>query len=262
MRVRRLALSLAGAALLACGAATPGGAAPPPVRGELRIVATHPHDPGAFTQGLLWHAGRLYESLGGYGKSRLREVDPETGRVLREAALPGRQFGEGLALVGDRLIQLTWREGAARVWSLEDFRPLDVLSYPGEGWGLTFDGEALVQSDGSATLAFRDPRDLSLLRTLDVRRAGRPEAYLNELEWADGALYANVWQSEEIVRIDPQTGDIRAVFDAGFLLPAATRQTTDVLNGIAWNPVTRRFYVTGKLWPSLFEVELVEPSSP
>jgi glutamine cyclotransferase len=263
MRLRRLALSAAAAALAAaiandCARGNGGDGAPP--RGRVRVVAVHPHDSAAFTQGLLWHRGRLYESLGGYGSSRLREVEPATGRVVREVALPAGEFGEGLALVGERLIQLTWHEGIARVWRLEDFALLATWRYTGEGWGLTFDGRELVQSDGGATLTFRSADDFSPRRTLRVRRGGRPEAYLNELEWADGALYANVWQSDEIVRIDPASGEVVAVFDAGGLLPAAVRAETDVLNGIAYEPERRRFFVTGKLWPQLFEVELVEPS--
>lgn len=249
------------AALLAAGGASACGAAPLPTprAGEVRVHAVHPHDPSAFTQGLLWHDGRLYESLGGYGRSRVREVEVASGAVLREARLPAGEFGEGLALAGDRLIQLTWREGVARFWRLADLAPLGVASYAGEGWGLAFDGRDLVQSDGSATLVFRAPDDMRLLRRVRVTRAGRPEPYLNELEWAEGALYANVWQSDEIVRIDPATGAVTAVFDASGLLAPAERDGLDVLNGIAWNPTTRRFYLTGKLWPKLFEVELLAP---
>jgi glutaminyl-peptide cyclotransferase len=175
-------------------------------------------------------------------------------------ALPAGEFGEGLALVGERLVQLTWHEGLARVWRRDDFALLATWRYEGEGWGLAFDGRELVQSDGSATLTFRSADDFSPRRTLEVRRAGRAQAYLNELEWAEGALYANVWQSDEIVRIDPASGEVRAVFDASGLLPAELRATTDVLNGIAYDPERRRFFLTGKLWPQLFEVELVAPS--
>jgi len=228
------------------------------VRGEIRIVAVHPHDPAAFTQGLVWHDGRLYESLGGYGRSSVREVDLESGRVLRESRLPASEFGEGLALAGDRWIQLTWRESTAHLWRRDDLVAAGSMSYEGEGWGLTTDGDRLVMSDGSSALVFRSSESFAPLSTLRVTRAGRPEAYLNELEWAAGSIYANIWQSDEIVRIDPASGEVRAVFDAGGLLTAEERQSTDVLNGIAWNPGTGRFYLTGKLWPKLFEVELVE----
>lgn len=263
MRIRALALTAAlwsAGLATACAGAEPTAAEAPPRRGEIRILAVHPHDATAFTQGLLWHRGKLYESLGGYGRSRLREVELATGRVLREAALPHDQFGEGLALVGERLVQLTWREGVAHWWSLAEFEPLGVAHYAGEGWGLAFDGRALVQSDGSATLTVRSPDDLSVLRTVTVRRRDRLEAYLNELEWAEGFLYANLWQSDEIVRIDPDSGAVRAVFDASGLLDPAARESSDVLNGIAYDPESRRFFLTGKLWPQLFEVELIEPS--
>jgi glutamine cyclotransferase len=253
MRLR--AAALIAAAPLAASAAPPEAV----VRGEVRVLAEHPHDRRAFTQGLLWHDGVLYESLGGYGESALREVDLATGAVRRETRLPRGEFGEGLALVGERLIQLTWREGVARFWRRADFAPDGSARFEGEGWGLTFDGRELIQSDGSSLLTFRAADDLSPRRTLRVTRAGRPEAYLNELEWADGALYANVWQSDEIVRIDPADGRVTAVFDAGGLLPPEERAGADVLNGIAWNPVSRRFYLTGKRWPKLYEVELVAP---
>lgn len=257
----RAPLTLA-AALLAAESTAACGAAPPaaPHAGEVRIHAVHPHDPSAFTQGLIWHDGRLYESLGGYGRSQLREVEVASGAVLRQVRLPAGEFGEGLAVVGDRLIQLTWREGVARFWRLADLEPLGVASYDGEGWGLAFDGRELVQSDGSATLVFRAPDDLRPLRRVRVTRSGRPEPYLNELEFAEGALYANVWQSDEIVRIDPASGVVTAVFDASGLLTPPERVGLDVLNGIAWNPATRRFYLTGKLWPKLFEVELLAPA--
>jgi glutamine cyclotransferase len=228
---------------------------PLPVR-PVRVVAVHPHDPRAFTQGLVFHAGRLFESLGLEGRSALREVELASGRVLREVRLSPEEFGEGLALVGDRLVQLTWRNGVAHRWRITDLTPAGAHRYAGEGWGLAYDGRRLIQSDGSATLTFRAPEDFSVLGTLGVRRDGRPEPYLNELELADGALYANLWQSDEIVRIELASGEVRAVWSAAGLLSEAERAGTDVLNGIAWNPGARRFYLTGKLWPKLFEVEL------
>jgi glutamine cyclotransferase len=222
----------------------------------VRVLAEHPHDPRAFTQGLVFYAGRLFESLGLEGRSSVREVDVATGRVLREVPLEPRQFGEGLALAGDRLVQLTWRSGVARLWRIADLTPAGELRYEGEGWGLAYDGRRLIQSDGSATLTFRAPRDFAVLGTLRVHRDGQPLPYLNELEFADGALYANVWQSDEIVRVDLASGEVRAVWSAAGLLTPAERAAADVLNGIAWNPGARRFYLTGKLWPKLFEVEL------
>lgn len=256
---------LAAAALLAiaCGGAAhragAGAAQPPPI--SYRVVETWPHDPGAFTQGLLLHDGRLYESTGLHGRSTLREVEMATGRVMRSVSLPVDEFGEGLALAGDRLVQLTWQSGVAHVWDLKSFTRVAEWSYDGEGWGLTFDGRELVQSDGSARLTFRDPRSFASVRTLDVRRAGAPQFYLNELEWIDGAIWANVWQSDEIVRIDPAGGEVTGVLDLAGLLPDAERRGADVLNGIAWDGATRRLLVTGKQWPKLFALELVEPAS-
>ncbi len=229
--------------------------APLPSR-AVRVLAAYPHDPEAFTQGLLFHGGKLYESLGREGRSSVREVELSSGRVLREARLPAREFGEGLALVGDRLFQLTWRDGVAHVWGRADFASSGTHRYEGEGWGLAFDGQRLIQSDGSATLTFRSSTDFSVLGSLRVTRDGRPEPFLNELELVDGALYANIWSSDEIVRIDLARGEVTAVWSAAGLLDSDQRQRADVLNGIAWNPEARRFYITGKLWPLLFEVEL------
>ena len=237
-------------------------AGPQSPRLPVRVVAVHPHDPRAFTQGLVYHAGKLYESTGQLGVSRLREVEPATGKVLREVALGPREFGEGLALVGERLFQITWQNGLAHVWRLGDFASLGSLRYEGEGWGLTFDGESLVQSDGSDQLTFRSPRDFSAGRTLRVTRDGAAVAYLNELEFAAGAIYANVWMSDEIVRIDPASGRVTATYEATGLLAPDEAARADVLNGIAWNPARQVFYLTGKWWPSLFEVELPAPAVP
>jgi glutaminyl-peptide cyclotransferase len=254
---RRGARPLVG--LVAALAAACAGAAEPPPRLLVRVVAVHPHDPAAFTQGLLWHAGRLYESLGEYGHSAVREVEPETGRVLRESRLEPGEFGEGLARVGGELWQLTWREGVLRRWRLADLAPLGRLAFSGEGWGLAGDGDRLVQSDGTSILTLRSADDFRVLGSLRVERAGVPVHYLNELEWADGSIWANVWMSDEIVRIDPASGRVTATYDAGGLLAAEERARAEVLNGIAWNPERRVFYLTGKRWPRLFEVEMPPP---
>ncbi len=254
--------SLAAALLLSALPPRPAPAAEAPApRLPVRVVAVHPHDPRAFTQGLVYHAGKLYESTGQLGVSRLREVEPATGKVLREVALGPREFGEGLALAGERLFQITWQNGLAHVWRLGDFAPLGSFRYEGEGWGLAFDGTSLVQSDGSDRLTFRSPRDFAAGRTLRVTRDGAALAYLNELEFADGAIYANVWMSDEIVRIDPANGRVTATYDATGLLAPDEAARADVLNGIAWNPARRVFYLTGKWWPSLFEVELPAPAA-
>jgi len=235
-------------------------ALPAPERLTVRVVARYPHDREAFTQGLLWHDGKLYESTGLYARSTIRRVDLATGRVEQQAPLPLTVFGEGLALVGDELVQLTWREGRALRWTRSSLALLGESSYEGEGWGLTFDGEHLIQSDGSARLTFRDPKTFAVTATRDVADRGQPAALLNELELVDGALYANLWTTDEIVRIDPATGRVTARIDASPLREELMGQgiaDDAVLNGIAWRPETKTFLLTGKLWPKLFEVQLV-----
>lgn len=224
---------------------------------RIRVKAKYPHATDAFTQGLLWHEGALYESTGRYGRSTLRRVRLEDGEVLDERDLDSAFFGEGLARVDDRLIQLTWRSGVAVVSDLETLDQRDVLRYVGEGWGLCFDGSALVMSDGSSILEFRDPETMEVLREVTVWRGSRPVSKLNELECVGNAVYANVWQSDEIVRIDSETGRVTAVIDASGLLTRSEAKRTDVLNGIAYRPDTETFLLTGKLWPHVFEVELV-----
>jgi glutaminyl-peptide cyclotransferase len=232
----------------------------PPERLRVRVVRRYPHDTSAFTQGLLWHEGHLYESTGLRGQSTLRKVDLETGEVLQRRDVDEALFAEGLALVGSRLFQLTWQNGQAHVWSLDDFRHERTFRYQGEGWGLCYDGQHLVMSDGSSRLSFRDPETFRVIRQVTVRQEGRALRHLNELECVDGQVWANVWQTDRIVRIDPRTGHVTAVVDASGLLTEQEALDVDVLNGIAWIPERRRFVITGKLWPHLFEVEL-EPES-
>lgn len=235
----------------------PAPAPAAPARLAVRVLASYPHDPEAFTQGLVFHDGALYESTGHYGRSRLRRVAPETGEVLLERALPAHLFGEGLALAADRLVQLTWQEGVALIWTPAGLEPAGELSYRGEGWGLTYDGERLVMSDGSSWLVFRDPGTFDELGRLQVTLAGRPLANLNELEWVDGAVWANVWGSDSVVRIDPGSGAVTAIADLAELatrLPPEEARGIDVLNGIAWWPERDAFLVTGKLWPRTFLV--------
>ncbi|NLY94861.1 MAG: glutaminyl-peptide cyclotransferase [Myxococcales bacterium] len=228
-----------------------------PERLRVEVVRRLPHDVGAFTQGLLIDEGRLFESTGLVGESTLREVDLESGRVIRRRDVPPPHFGEGLVKVGDELILLTWQTGKAFRFRAETFEPLGEHDYEGEGWGLTFDGSRLVMSDGSATLQFRDPRTFALLSTVDVRLEGRPVHRLNELEYARGLVWANVWQTDRIVAIDPATGNVVKVVDARGLLDRAERFRADVLNGIAYDSRRGAFYVTGKRWPWLFEVRFV-----
>ena len=240
-----------------------GTAAPGVERLAVRVVARYPHDPEAFTQGLLWHDGALWESTGVHGSSSLRRVDLATGVVEERAPLPPEVFGEGLALAGGRLVQLTWQEGRAFFWDPAGLALLEEKRYSGEGWGLAWDGARLVQSDGTSTLTFRDPVSFAALGRQQVTLGGRPLARLNELEVAGAALWANLWGSDDIVRIDPATGRVTGRVDASPLRveaeAAAARlgRRIDVLNGIAWRPETGTFLLTGKLWPLLFEVELV-----
>jgi glutaminyl-peptide cyclotransferase len=228
-----------------------------PERLTVKVLSIRPHDAGAYTQGLLLHGGSLFESTGLNGSSSLREVDPGTGEVKRRVSLPQQYFGEGLALVGDYLIQLTWKDEKAFVYRLSDFKPAGELRYDGEGWGLCWDGRRLVMSDGSDRLTFRDSETFAVLGEVHVSLAGRPIDRLNELECVDGTVYANVWQTDDILRIDPASGKVTAVIDASGLLTPAERQAADVLNGIVWDPARRTFLITGKLWPKVFEVTFV-----
>lgn len=224
----------------------------------VKVLEVFPHDPTAYTQGLVWDGGVLYEGTGLYGKSTLRRVDPETGQVLDKKALDHNFFGEGLALVGDRLVQLTWKAGVAFVYELGALEVIDEYGYNGEGWGLAFDGgERLVMCDGSSRLTYRDPKDFRWRSTLEVTLRGQPVTHLNELEFAEGQLYANIWQEERIVRIDPTTGQVTAVIDARGLLGPRESAMVDVLNGIAYDPMSKSFWLTGKFWPKMFRVVFV-----
>jgi len=236
------------------------GAATPAISPRLlrvEVLETLPHDPMAFTQGLVWHAGLLLESTGLQGRSSLREVEPKTGKVRRRVDLEERFFGEGLALAGDRLIQLTWQHGVALVYDHFRFAETKRFTYESEGWGLCWDGRDLVMSDGSSRLFFRDPETFEVRRSVEVRLRGQPLARINELECVGGSVYANVWMKDEIVVIDAKDGTVTAVIDAAGLLTPVERARADVLNGIAHDPASGDFYVTGKLWPKLFRVRFV-----
>jgi glutamine cyclotransferase len=223
------------------------------------VLRSFPHDPGAFTQGLLVHEGKVYESTGLHGRSSLRRLDLASGTVEQQVDLPAAFFGEGLARVGDRLFQLTWQNHVALVWDLATFRKVKEIPYEGEGWGLCFDGRRLIMSDGSSHLTLRDPVTFGAVGRLDVRRDGAPVGNLNELECVDGAIFANIWQDDHIARIDARTGEVTAWIDAAGLLSPSESQGTDVLNGIAYLPATGNLLVTGKLWPRMFEIRLPRP---
>ena len=238
----------------------PPETAPPEVFGH-RVVHEFPHDPRAFTQGLFFHEGFLYESTGLRGESTLRRVDLESGEVLEERRLLPQFFGEGATLAGDFIFQLTWESGIGFVYTRESFRLVREFRYSGEGWGLTFDGEHLVMSDGSDSLRFWDPNTLRQVRTLEVTADGEPLPQLNELEWIEGEIWANLWMQDRIARIRPDTGEVTAFVDLTGILPRSVRlqyPEIDVLNGIAWDRDGGRIFVTGKKWPTLFEIELIE----
>lgn len=221
---------------------------------EVEVLRSYPHARDAFTQGLLYHEGWVYESTGLRGRSSLRKVELDTGRVAERADVPADLFTEGLARVDDKLVQLTWHAGKALVWSRDPFEHRSTHRYEGEGWGLCHDGTHLVMSDGSDRLTFRHPRTFEVTRRVRVTKVDRPLRRLNELECVGDAIYANVWQREEIVRIDPETGRVTAVIDASNLLSDEEARGVDVLNGIAHVPERDTFLLTGKLWPKMFEV--------
>ena len=226
------------------------------------VVNTYPHDPQAFTQGLIYHDGYLYESTGLYGESSLRKVDLETGDVLQQVDLPPNYFGEGLTLWEDTLLQLTWLEETGFIYDLEDFSQLGQFSYATEGWGLTHDGARLIMSDGSAALYFLDVGDFQVIGSVAVTYQGQAIQRLNELEYINGEVYANIWLTDDIVRIDPATGEVTGWIDLSGILPDEFRTpNTDVLNGIAYDPEGDRLFVTGKNWPQLYEIRLVPVDS-
>ena len=261
---------------LVAAAPTVTAAAPPAASPEAatalgwEVVSQRPHDPAAFTQGLQLDesSGRLFESTGLYGRSTVREVDPASGTVLRAASLPDDLFGEGLALVDERLIQLTWREGEAALWDRGSFERLGSLDYDGEGWGLCFDGQRLVMSDGSERLTFRDPETFEIMGSIRVSHDGDQVLQLNELECVDGQVWANAWLTDTIVRIDPASGQVTGTLDLASLreevvlasAPTAdVLEPPDVLNGITWDAASGTFLVTGKLWPTMFEIRVTDP---
>lgn len=250
---------LAVLAAVAIGSATPNAAPAPatPVYGYT-VVKSYPHDRTAFTQGLLYLDGAFYESTGIAGQSDVRKVDPATGRVLQRTAVDAKYFAEGLAEWRGTLVQLTWQHGVGFVYDRATLGFRRTFRYSGEGWGLTHDGTRLIQSDGQAAsgLRFFDPETFSETGHVVVTDSGKRVGNLNELEYIDGQVWANVWQTNRIARIDPTTGIVQSWIDLSGLLPARDRRGADVLNGIAWDPKDRRLFVTGKRWPTVFEITI------
>lgn len=234
----------------------PGGTA-------FRVIASYPHDPTAFTQGLVHRDGLLYESAGLYGKSSLRKTDPATGKALLTRKLPDRFFAEGITVMGPRVYQLTWKSKKGFIYAKDTLRREGSFSYSTEGWGLTDDGKNLIMSDGTAALRFLSPRDFSVRKTLKVKKKdGSPVPRLNELEYAGGKIYCNVWGSDEIAVVDPESGIAERFVDLSGLRKRLSRPSrAEVLNGIAWKPSSGTFFVTGKYWSEVFEVELA-PQNP
>jgi glutamine cyclotransferase len=243
-------------ATLAGTLVTPWASAATPVQG-FKVVHSYPHDPDAFTQGLFFHEGFLYEGTGLRGRSSIRKVELETGKVLQQVDLPGEVFGEGITLWGDRIIGLTWQEGIAFVLDLKTFKLWRKFNYAGEGWGLTHNDRELIMSDGTPELRFLDPLSFKELRRVKVTAGGQPIDQLNELEWVEGEVFANIWQTDRIARINPKTGNVAGWIDLAGLLPQR-RSSDDVLNGIAYDATKKRLFVTGKLWPKLFEIQLTK----
>ncbi len=260
--MRSLAL-LAGITLLAC---TPAPAIsvetqrrPAPVQ-SYKVIASFPHDTSSFTQGLVFAAdGQMYESTGLNGESTLRRVEIATGRTLQRVDVPSQYFAEGLAMVGDELLQLTWQHKMGFVYDRHTFKQKRTFTYQTEGWGIAYDGAAsLVMSDGSDMLTFLDPKTLTAGRTLRVPDAGRPVAKINELEWIEGEIWGDLWLTDRIARISPKTGVVNSWIDLSPLWPAAQRPmpSDQVLNGIAYDAANRRIYITGKKWPRLYQISV------
>ncbi|HEV2762729.1 MAG TPA: glutaminyl-peptide cyclotransferase [Pyrinomonadaceae bacterium] len=244
------------AATSAAGSPTADAKRQVPVQ-RFEVVNTWPHDPRAFTQGLVFHEGALLESAGQYGESSLRRVELKTGRVLKRRDLPAKYFAEGLTLFRGKLYQLTWRENKGFICDPESLEVQGEFYFDGEGWGLTHDGESLILSDGTNQLRFLDPETFKVRRTVSVLDRGRPLRDINELEFVKGEIYANVWHTDKIARIDPRDGALLGWIDMTGLLPPAERGDEEaVLNGVAYDEAGDRLFVTGKLWPKLFEVRV------
>ncbi|MDY3979235.1 MAG: glutaminyl-peptide cyclotransferase [Tidjanibacter sp.] len=230
-----------------------------PERYTYRVVNLFPHSEQAYTQGLEWHNGKMIEGTGGHGESQLRRVELSTGLAEREIDLPDNIFGEGITLLDGLIYQITWTEGRAMVYEADTFKKVGEFRYDGQGWGLTNDGSKLYMSDGSDRIVVRDPKTFEVERTISVRAGRNRVRNLNELEWIDGEIWANVYLTDQVMIIDPADGRVRAVVDfAGLQSPRDVTRYSDVLNGIAYDASTGRIFVTGKRWNKLYEVEIIK----
>ena len=225
------------------------------------VVASYPHDAGAYTEGLLWHEGRLFESTGQKGHSNIREVDLKTGNIIRQHDIDAKYFGEGIIIFGDKMYELTWQDNIGFIYDWKTFTQKSQFTYEGEGWAFTTDGKSLIMSNGSSVIAFRDPVTFKVTSAITVTDHDTPVSKLNELEWIKGEIWANVWETDQIARIDPATGHVLGWIDLAGILPAADRKgNEEVLNGIAYDAKGDRIFVTGKYWGKLFEIKLKQRS--
>ena len=260
-----LALSVAG---LQCNAGANSGSSTtntstnaPVARISYEVVHAYPHDTGAFTQGLIFVDGKLYEGTGQAGRSSLREVDLQSGRVVKKVDVPEPFFGEGITLLNGKIYQLTWEHGIGFIYNAQTLEKTGQFTYAGEGWGITNDGRSLIMSDGTNRLKFLNPDSFSVTKTIAVTDGSTSVAQLNELEFVNGEIYANIWHDQRIVTIDPQNGRVTGWIDLnGLLPPGAVQDEEAVLNGIAFDQAGNRLFVTGKLWPQLFEIKLKRQS--
>lgn len=250
MKSKFLALSVLATTLASCQPEAPAALA-------YQIISTRAHDPTSYTQGFELSDGRLFESSGQYGESALREIDPASGKVLRKRPLAKTVFGEGMTFLNGEMWVITWKESTAFVFEKDTFKPLRSFTYHGEGWGLANDGRQLIMSDGSSTLKFINPADFSVTRTLEVKDGRGPVAMLNELEMVDGQIYANIYLTDRIARISPQTGQVTGWLDlSGLRRQLNPPGRAEALNGIAWDKATGHLLVTGKYWPAMFEIKI------
>ena len=251
MRRRIASLVLASLALVSCQKS--------PDNLGYQILSVRAHDADAYTQGLQLTNGRLFESTGLYGESTVRELEPATGKILRKRPLAKTVFGEGLAVIGNEMWVLTWKENTVYVFETNSFKLIRTHTYPGEGWGLTTDGSQLIMSDGTSTLKFINPKDFSVTKTVEVKDGDRPIQNLNELEWINGEIFANVYRTEKMVRISPKGGQVTGWLDFTGLRNQLTQPNrAEVLNGIAYDAKTGHLLVTGKYWPQMFEIRVLK----